>query len=214
MKTLKIPYIPALEAMLPSDLLLALHLRGAQDVVDNAPWSEFPEKPEVAISAAASNKYLFVSYRVRGRGLKAEFTDTNQPVWEDSCVEFFVADKDGNGYRNFEINCIGTLLSAHQEEKGKNTEHISEEDAIKIRRYTSLEPKPFEEKEGEYEWRVTVGIPWNLLGYDSMPDSIRANFYKCADGSRWPHYLCWSPIDTPQPDFHRPEFFGKLIFEK
>ena len=27
-----------------------------------------------------------------------------------------------------------------------------------------------------------------------------------------PHYLSWMPIDTPKPDFHRPEFFGKINF--
>ncbi|MDE5921249.1 MAG: hypothetical protein K2G82_06535, partial [Paramuribaculum sp.] len=25
-----------------------------------------------------------------------------------------------------------------------------------------------------------------------------------------PHYLSWAPITTPQPDFHRPEFFGNI----
>ncbi|MBT5542155.1 MAG: hypothetical protein HOK34_04920, partial [Gammaproteobacteria bacterium] len=28
-----------------------------------------------------------------------------------------------------------------------------------------------------------------------------------------PHYLTWNPVETSNPDFHRPEFFGKLIFE-
>ena len=47
----------------------------------------------------------------------------------------------------------------------------------------------------------------------SDPESIRANFYKCGDKTAHPHYLSWSPIDTPKPDFHRPEFFGELILK-
>jgi hypothetical protein len=27
-----------------------------------------------------------------------------------------------------------------------------------------------------------------------------------------PHYLSWNRIDIPQPDFHRPDFFGELKF--
>ena len=27
-----------------------------------------------------------------------------------------------------------------------------------------------------------------------------------------PHYGAWSPVGTPKPDFHRPEFFGELVF--
>ena len=42
----------------------------------------------------------------------------------------------------------------------------------------------------------------------------RANFYKCADASSHPHWLTWAPVDWPQPDFHRKEFFGTLVFEQ
>jgi hypothetical protein len=42
---------------------------------------------------------------------------------------------------------------------------------------------------------------------------IKANFYKCGDKTEEPHYLSWSPIDTPEPDFHVPSFFGLLEME-
>lgn len=214
MKTLNIPKILGLETLSPEELVKTLEIHGAHDAIDNAPWTSFPYKPEVTISVATTDKYLFICFSTKGLGLKAEFATTNMPVWQDSCVEFFVEDKDGKGYRNFEINCIGTLLSAHQERKGINTEMISHSDADKIIRYPSVTKEPFTEIDGIHEWKLTVGIPWNFLGYETIPESIKANFYKCADGSKWPHYLCWSPIATQEPDFHRPEFFGKLIFLK
>ena len=69
--------------------------------------------------------------------------------------------------------------------------------------------------EGLQSWRVGVVIPFDLIGIDSenLPHCIRANFYKCGDKTAHPHYLSWSPIDTPKPDFHRPEFFGELLFD-
>jgi hypothetical protein len=40
-----------------------------------------------------------------------------------------------------------------------------------------------------------------------------ANFYKCGDELPTPHFLSWNPIEWKEPSFHRPEQFGKLIFE-
>lgn len=214
MKSLKIPKIPGLEKLDAEKLTHILEHSGAHDSITNAPWENvFPDRPQVRFFMATSERFLFVRFNVQGNGLKAEFKNTNDPVWQDSCVEFFVEDADGNGYRNFEINCIGTILSAHQIKKDVGTCHISENEAGEIIRFASLGEAAFEEKEGFFEWSVTIGIPWSLLGYETTPQSIRANLYKCADGTRRPHYLCWAPIDLPTPNFHCPEFFGTLTFE-
>jgi hypothetical protein len=82
-----------------------------------------------------------------------------------------------------------------------------------IKRYASLGNEPFEEKKGNFDWTLTVEIPFSLLGIDpdNLPESIRANFYKCGDGTSVPHYVSWNPIEVENPDFHRPEFFGELV---
>ena len=41
----------------------------------------------------------------------------------------------------------------------------------------------------------------------------KANFYKIAENSTNPHYITWSVVENDKPDFHKPEFFGKIIFE-
>ena len=41
--------------------------------------------------------------------------------------------------------------------------------------------------------------------------SFRANCYKCGDKTVHPHFLAWNAVETAAPDFHRPEFFGKMI---
>lgn len=213
MKTLNIPFIEGLESLSEENLTQKLKDFGAKGKVDIAPWAEFSHRPDVCFDIAASSSHIFVQFHVKGEGLKADFSHTNEPVWQDSCVEFFVEDSDGGGYRNFEVNCIGTLLSSHQKAKGVDTCRISEEDASKVIRLTSLEKVPFSEKSGLHAWSVAIGIPFALLGYENKPEKLRANFYKCADGTKHPHYLCWSPIDTPKPNFHRPEFFGTLLLD-
>ncbi|MDA0991466.1 MAG: carbohydrate-binding family 9-like protein, partial [Verrucomicrobia bacterium] len=42
--------------------------------------------------------------------------------------------------------------------------------------------------------------------------SWRSNLYKCGDATSHPHWLTWSPIDRPKPDFHVPDQFGTLTF--
>jgi len=39
---------------------------------------------------------------------------------------------------------------------------------------------------------------------------VAANFYKCADKLQHPHWLNWSPVDFPKPNFHLPQSFGVL----
>lgn len=35
----------------------------------------------------------------------------------------------------------------------------------------------------------------------------------CADNTSHPHWLTWSPVDYPKPNFHLPQSFGFLEFE-
>ena len=53
----------------------------------------------------------------------------------------------------------------------------------------------------------------NNVNFSFTKLTANANFYKCGDETQKPHYLSWNPVKTSKPDFHRPEYFGKLIFE-
>lgn len=214
MNTVTVPYVKNLEKLSPKQLEEKLVSDGVCLKVENAPWKEYPYRPIVTVNLAADENYIFARFFVKGLGLKAIYSKTNEPVWQDSCVEVFIADADGQGYHNFEFNCIGTLLSSYRKARKVDVRPITEEDAAKILRYASAGIEPFEEIEGEHSWTLTVGIPFSLVGYDKRPDELQGNFYKCANYSKWPHYLSWAPIDTPAPDFHRPEFFGTLKLNK
>ncbi|MDR2887465.1 MAG: hypothetical protein LBV26_05635, partial [Bacteroidales bacterium] len=41
----------------------------------------------------------------------------------------------------------------------------------------------------------------------------KANFYKIAENTSNPHYITWAKVDRPRPDWHVPEYFGRLIFK-
>ena len=108
---------------------------------------------------------------------------------------------------------IGTLLAAKRKSR-TDFRFFSREELDQVIRHSSLERKEYG-TEGELAgWQTAICIPFGLIGMDggNLPENIRANFYKCGDKTAHPHFLSWNPVEVPHPDFHRPEFFGKLIF--
>ncbi len=183
--------------------------------IDSLSWKEYPYKPEVKFVAAYNEGNLFLKYYVKEKYIRAVNTATNGNVWEDSCVEFFVAPGEDKEYFNFEVNCIGTCL-VQKGEKRENRNYLDQEVINSIKRISSLGEEPFDEKTGSFEWNLTMMIPLvtickiknnNLKGL-----KMKGNFYKCGDKLSEIHFLSWNPIGTPQPDFHESEYFGEIEF--
>jgi hypothetical protein len=209
MRTLQVPFIADFEEV---DLDTALELEGARFQVDQVNWPEaFPYAPLCAGRIARTEDGLVVDFRVSGLDLRALNTEDNGCQWEDSCVEFFVGNPDGSEYYNFEINPLGKVLAAMGPDRNKRVQRPAEQMAEILRIAQFEGPQDF--SGGIWNWRVTVVIPFSLIGADpeNLPERLRANFYKCGDKTAHPHFLSWNPVGTPSPDFHRPDFFGELI---
>ena len=214
MKTLRIPFIPELERLDFRKLALQMENGAAKTHIDTVCWpDEFPYAPDVAISVARSDSHIAVMYRVYGLDLRADAMEDNGPVWEDSCCEFFVSDPSDGTYYNFEMNCIGTLLASKRKSR-EDFRLFQTEELAQIIRHSSLDRKKVDYSDEIFIWQTAVCIPFSLIGTGEgrLPESLRANFYKCADKTAHPHFLSWNPVEVPHPDFHRPEYFGKLIF--
>lgn len=141
---------------------------------------------------------------------KAVYTKYNDPVYTDSCMEFF-CDWLGDGrYINMEMNANGTLLSCIGPDRHARTP---------IADLSGGEIFPVKGEVCDGHWQVTAEIPMvllcRILGVDSIPFckgyTFRGNFYKCGDETPIPHYGMWSPVGTEKPDFHRPEYFGDFV---
>ncbi len=214
-KKIQVPYIAELSGKPLSQVSEILEEKGVRQAIDCVNWpEEFPYKPIAAFCVGRDSQYLYIDYFVRGNYLLAVNSEDNSPVWQDSCVEFFLQKPSDKYYYNFEFNCIGTALASRRTSR-HDADHFPAEQMQKILRHSSVGTKPFCEMEGIFPWSLVVAIPFDLVGLDGnhLPESIAANFYKCADGSSLPHYLSWSPIAVEKPDFHRPEFFGELQFK-
>lgn len=213
---LHIPFVKELsECKSVADASPVLESKGKRITVDSLNWpDQFPYHPLTVVSLGHDGKRIFVDFFVRCNYLRAVNTENNSPVHEDSCVEFFVAPEGRAPYINFEFNCIGTLHAGRRTDRHNVTE-LTDEELASVERFASCGKRPFQELEGLFSWNLIYAIPFELLGieWENKPITLMGNFYKCADKTADPHFLSWAPIDTPQPDFHRPEFFQPIVLD-
>ncbi len=176
--------------------------------------------PDTKAKIAYDDLAVYVIFKVDDQYVIAKYDQDQDPVYKDSCVEFFFipSGKIENGYFNLEMNCGGTLLFHHQLKPRTGSVSISPDHISQINVATSL-PKIVEpEIDTKTTWVVEYRIPFSILKeyHDFIEPASgskwRVNFYKCADESSFPHWLTWAPVEHPAPNFHLPEYFGWLEF--
>ena len=215
MKKFTIPYLEVLNSAEMDSVAVILENAAYRDTIDSVNWpDQFNYRPISNFYFARSNQSVFIKFNVRGNVLKAVYLEDQQAVHEDSCVEFFCKLPDNDYYTNFEFNCIGTCSASKRKGRSEDVVMFDAGEMLSIKRLPSIARKAFKELSGIFEWDLTVQIPFELMGVDpeNLPDKLLANFYKCADDTDSKHYVSWNAIKTEKPDFHRPEFFGELIF--
>ena len=198
------------------DRIKLLNEAGLHLAIDKINWPDkFPKSLPVTVHIAHDNQKIYLYYQVQGEVLRTVNTHDFMSVWEDSCVEFFVQRKGEKAYRNFEFNAHGVLLASKRESK-ESAEQLAEELMSSIERFTTIK-HVYREGVQVSDWTLYAEIPKEALGFSSSEklsdETIGANFYKCGDKTKEPHYISWNPIDLPRPNFHVPQFFGSLIFE-
>ncbi len=147
--------------------------------------------------------------------IRCECKKRDDPVYTDSCLEFFIAPIDGDKrYMNFEVNPAGIYLS----EIGQARENRS-----LIKELTDLEPviMPMAIDNGkEKAWGCDILLPCEFISavygvdFTVKECNMKGNFYKCADLSVSPHYGAHFPVTTAALGFHNPACFGDIIFRK
>lgn len=210
----KISQRPASAAEVPA----ALDALGVDyQAISNANWaSEYPYTPHVAFRMAYGDEAIYLHYGVEEDSVRAVAPNDNGHVWEDSCCELFLQPADDEVYYNIECNCAGTLLVGCGQ--GREGRVLAPQEILNgVDRWSSLGRETFEEQIGTCRWQLALIVPLKTFfrhAIDSLDGRIlRANFYKCGDALSKPHFLSWNPIGIEKPDFHRPDFFGRLKFE-
>jgi hypothetical protein len=193
-----------------------LRKHGASACIDKINWQDFPRRPAATVYAGYTALHLWLFYTVAGDFFRARALADQEAVWEDSCVEFFISKDEPRkdlqpvesvAYQNFEFNAVGTAFSATGTMAGRM--QLPLDQMRKIVRIPGLNRNNLPLEGSAIDWELTVAIPLDLL--DLQPgSSFSANFYKCGDLTKMEHYLSWSPIVSGKPNFHLPQYFGKV----
>jgi hypothetical protein len=189
--------------------------------VDLPHWpSQSLHLPQTRVKMQYDSENLYLIFRVRDNYVRASAKDIHGEVWKDSCVEFFFTPHSGSdlSYFNLEVNCCGTMLMQYHTAPRQNSRFINVEQCKRIQIASSASGPILKEITKPLTWTVEYRLPLDLLAgycdYQKPAPGVnwRANFYKCADDTSHPHWIAWSPIETDQPDFHRPDYFGTIKF--
>ena len=179
-------------------------------------------RPQSSLQLVHDDHSIHGLFKVDDRYVRCLHTAYGDPVYQDSCVEFFIEPRPGRGYFNFEFNCGGAFLCNFiTDETGapasfKEYTRLSAEDAESVQVAASL-PKIVEpELTHPVAWWLAFKIPLLVLEKFTGPlgplsgQVWRGNAFKCGSGTSHPHWAAWSPVD--QLNFHLPRCFGELAF--
>ncbi|MFV0399374.1 MAG: carbohydrate-binding family 9-like protein [Oscillospiraceae bacterium] len=162
-----------------------------------------PPGPEAWADLSIDGNYLGVCLTAIESPLLAARSLDDEDVYQDSCLEFFFRPEGDDRYINIECNPLGAMIIGFGESRHDRVSLLDE--------YKHLLSPTVEIHPAQGKWSVLYHIPFPLLEETygrPFPRTFYANFYKC--GGLSPHYGMWREVDAPEPDFHRPEFFGKF----
>ena len=179
-------------------------------------------RPQTSARMLYDAKGLYGTFRVQDRYVRCVRTQYHDPVWKDSCVEFFAQPRPDHGYFNFEFNCGGAFLCCYITDPErtpdgfKGSVKVPADIGQTVRVRSSLPQRVEPEITAPVVWTLGFFIPFALFEHYLGPlgaitgQAWRGNFFKCADDTSHPHWATWSPVD--QFNFHRPNCFGSITF--
>lgn len=214
MKAIHVPFLSEIDGDTPVEMLW-LATEGLTAVALKAvPWVEFPYRPSVYFRIAHTDVGILLRYDVEEKYVQAVYQHPNDPVYKDSCVEFFLSF-DKVHYYNMEFNSLGAGLIGYGPAAKPERKRLSAATIEQVRTDSRISAQKL--PSGDTAWQLLLHIPLTVFAYDRVTSLsglfATGNFYKCGDDLPDPHYVAWSPIKHPTPNFHLPQFFGILRFE-
>lgn len=180
-------------------------------------------RPTTYARALYDDAHLYLRFDVMDRYVQVRHTLPQEPVWQDSCVEFFVQPAGQPTYFNFEINAGGNMLLYAIENPARTKDGFAQYQKVashwleRVHIGHSL-PKRIESTVMEpIAWSIAYRIPFALFEAYIGPFSVeegtvwRGNLFKCGGDPAHAHWGSWADIGAAL-NFHQPERFGELVF--
>ena len=184
--------------------------RKATPVVFTNDWRGLNPEPdrETEVRLLWNAHYLYLRFQCRYRAIYV-FSDSSpngrrDHLWDRDVAEAFLQPDASHArfYKEFEVSPNGMWIDLDIFPGGLADLKSG------LQRSVVLD-------ERKHVWVAELAVPLRALTKKFDPEARwRTNFYR-VEGSREPRsYLAWSPTRTPEPNFHVPQAFGVLKFQK
>jgi len=174
---------------------------GGVEVLDiNCPLGKQPQfVPKSQAKLLYDDKFVYVIFRVEDKFVRAVAQRHQDPVYTDSCVEFFFTPGEdiSQGYFNIEVNCGGTVVSRHQTAPMENRNPLTDAEIESLGIYHSqpkiVEPEKVEPTVWFIEYRIAVAMLGRFCFVTRPAPGLkwRANFYNRALLLSFLHISVW-----------------------
>ena len=206
-----------------TDTATAVHFTGATDLQGfpaAAAWELVPalrfdadwrgknpdalRETEVRLLWTPETVYIF--FRARYRSITV-FPDSDangrrDQLWDRDVAEAFLQPDSSElrSYKEFEISPNGFWIDLDIALGEKRDLRSGLKRRVQI-------------NDNEKLWVAELSIPMKSLVARFDPAATwRVNFYRVEGGAEPRFYSAWCPTHTPEPNFHVPEVFGRMIF--
>jgi hypothetical protein len=186
-------------------------------------WESLPALPPFVLAGGSSPAVqqtvvrvcydadaLYVRFDCQDRDIWANYTQRDDPLYDQEVVEVFIAPGSAAParYYEFEVSPNGMLLDALIDNPTSRRADLRADfgwDCPGLRWWA-------ERDDAAGRWSAALAIPWSAVGAPGQPAPIwRANFYRIErPRDAAPEFSCWSPTYTEPADFHKPAHFGVL----
>jgi alpha-galactosidase len=163
---------------------------------------------ETEVRVLWNSAFLYLRFLCRYRTLTV-FADSDingrrDQLWDRDVAEVFL-QTDGSQprrYWEFEISPNGMWVDLEISPDGKRDPASGMKSRVAV-------------NEADKIWTAELALPVPVLmaGFDPSQE-WRVNFFRVEGATEPRFYSAWRPTYTPQPNFHVPEAFGILRFQK
>jgi hypothetical protein len=183
-----------------------------------APQTTTPQR--TLVKAAWDDRCLYIAFRVYDTNPWATKTSRDDSLWEEQVVEVYIDENDDLlNYKEFEINPLGTVIDLLIPKAGDQA------DWRKCARWNAARWRTAVRVHADAVprfWEAEMAFPWAIFSEAThrppqVGDVWRIQFYRierprpaagAAASDAGLVASCWSPT----PNFHVPQYFGRLEF--
>ncbi len=179
------------------------------------------DAPNLATEARAlwDDDYLYVAFHCVDTHIYSQYTQRDDPLWEQEVVEVFIDDNLNRiTYLEYEFNPRNALVDLYVVNRNLDRDQIqfmAEWNSRSIRHAVTVDGDPASRESTDRSWTAEIAFPWD--DFATAPhfpphggDKFRVNLYRIDRDRDGDEYSAWSP--TGEINFHRPDKFGEFVF--